>query len=123
TGLNFLCAFRNYFEKERIDVVGTGKQNIFLWTTLATFANKFVSVLEIIVSGKRLSNVIAWIEWRTIECFDESNPVFVDNCCIEQSHHKQPGFCLAGSLNRSGLSQYAIHTRCQNIDLWSLLTS
>jgi len=52
TRFNFLCAFGNYFEQQRIDVIGTRQQDVLLWSTLAALTNELVSVLEVVMSGK-----------------------------------------------------------------------
>ena len=43
--------FQNYFEQQRIDVIGAGQQNVFLWTTLSFAVDELVPILKIVVAG------------------------------------------------------------------------
>jgi hypothetical protein len=53
------------------------------------------------VARKRFSNVIARIQRRTIERFNETDLVFVDHGCIEESDVEESWLRFSGAFDRS----------------------
>ena len=54
------------------------------WTTLAAFTNELVPVLEVVMPRERFRDVVARIEWGSIQSFDETNSILIDDSCIEE---------------------------------------
>ena len=100
-GFDFLRRFRNHFEQQRVDVISAGQQDVFLRTALAALADELVSVLEVVVTRNRLGDVVARIERRAVECFDEADLVFVDHGRVEESHIEQSGLNFAEPFQRA----------------------
>ena len=88
---------------------------------VAALADELVTILEIVVPRKRLSDVVARIERRAVQSFNKTDPVLIDDSCFEEPHVEQARLRFAGTFDRSGLHQDAIDARCQDVDLWSFL--
>src|SRR5207249_4964420 len=90
--LNLLRRFENYFKKQRIDVISAGQQNVFLRTTLSLTIDELMTILKVVVSRHRLSDVISGIQRRTIQSFDQTDLVFADHGGVIESDREQAGF-------------------------------
>ena len=65
-----------------------------MWSTLASLADKFMSILKIVVTSERLGHVVAWIQGSAIQRIDEADLIFIDNRCVEQADVEETGFCF-----------------------------
>src|SRR6185369_4124353 len=123
TRFDFLRRFGNHLEQQRVDVVSAWQQDVFLWATLAAFTDELVPVLEVVVSGERLGDVVAWIERSAVECFHETDAVFVNHRRVEKTDHEETGFGFSTTVDRSRLRQDAIDAGGENVDLRTFLTA
>src|SRR5262249_22945518 len=119
TRLDLLRRFRNDFEQQRIDVVSTRQQHVLLRTALTTLANELVSVLEVVVAGDRFGNIVGLVEWSAVQSLHEAYLVLVDDSRIEEPDVEETWLGFITTFDRSGLSQDAIDTWREDVDLWS----
>ncbi len=55
-----------------------------------------MSVLKVVVARERFGDVVARIELRAVQGFDETNCVFVDDSRVEEPDIEQTRFRFAG---------------------------
>src|SRR5258705_947404 len=68
-------------------------------------------------------DIVALVQLSSVKGFNKANLIFRNSSCIEKPNVKQSRFRFSASIHGNRLSQDAIRTRRQNLDLRALLTS
>src|SRR2546421_7684380 len=73
--LDLFGCLENHLEKQWVNVVGARQQNVFLRTALAFAVDELVAILKVVVARNRFGHVIARIQRRAVQSFDQTDLV------------------------------------------------
>ena len=99
--LNLFRRLENHFEKQRVNVVGAGQQDVFLRTALAFAVDELMAILKVVVARNGFGHIVTRIQRRAIQSFDQTDLVFADHCGVIQSDGKQTRFRFRAAFERS----------------------
>ena len=92
-----------------------------MWPALAAAIDEVISVLKIVVTFNRLGYIIARIQLRAVQCFNQANLIFIDYGGVEKPDIEQPGLGFVATFKRHRLRVNTVIAGRKNIDLRTLL--